>query len=218
MFSILSVFAAIGRSIVTRRDDLPSPTASDGRDTIGRREPAAGPLALEWRVSLATRWLANPASEPRGNLRLENGRVKGEHPVPRAPSSAPRTVRCPEPIGHEPFAIRHMPAMIARLWSGKTSAAKAEEYLEYVRMTGVKDYTKTPGNQGVRILRRIAGDQAEFMVLSMWDSLEAIQGFAGPDYEKAVYYPEDRKYLEHLDPEVSHFEVVLDTAATTTKT
>ena len=33
---------------------------------------------------------------------------------------------------------------------------------------------------------------------------DAIKAFAGPDYEKAVYYPEDSNYLLALDPRVSH--------------
>jgi heme-degrading monooxygenase HmoA len=191
MFQIFDSIMAIGRQIRQNSDDMTRPAAPLGRTG----EAVPGPLALEWRATLATRWGANSASDSRWKLRLENGNVGGAVDfAPRAPRSEPRGG-----------------SMIARLWRGQTSAAKAQEYLEYLRVTGVEDYTKTPGNRGVRILRRISGDKAEFLVLSAWDSLEAIQGFAGSDYQKAVYYPEDRKYLTHLDPEVSHFDVVLDT-------
>ena len=212
MFPILSTLAAIGRRIVTKHDDLSrsGPAARGGEQY--RSVPKAGVLELEWRVSLADRWLAGSASDSRRNPRTQSDGVTGEQHLPhRAPRPMPTNDRRPEPTRHTPFAIRHMSRMIARLWGGKTSAAKAEEYLEYLRMTGVMDFGKTPGNRGVLVLRRIAGDQAEFLVMSMWDSLEAIKGFAGPDYEKAVYYPEDRKYLKHLEPEVSHYEVVLGT-------
>jgi hypothetical protein len=43
----------------------------------------------------------------------------------------------------------------------------------------------------------------------LWDSIEAIKKFAGPNIEKAVYYPEDVKYLLELEPHVKHFEVLL---------
>ena len=33
------------------------------------------------------------------------------------------------------------------------------------------------------------------MVISLWDSVKLIKAFAGPDYQKAGYYPEDRKFL-----------------------
>jgi len=45
--------------------------------------------------------------------------------------------------------------------------------------------------------------------VSLWDSFESIQAFAGPDYEKAVYYPEDRKFLLRLEPGVTHYEVLM---------
>ena len=34
-----------------------------------------------------------------------------------------------------------------------------------------------------------------------------IKAFAGPEYEKAVYYPKDKKFLLELDPNVTHYEV-----------
>ena len=45
--------------------------------------------------------------------------------------------------------------------------------------------------------------------LPLWDSFESIKAFAGPEYEKAVYYPEDKKFLLKLDPRVTHFEVLV---------
>ena len=102
--------------------------------------------------------------------------------------------------------------MIARTWLGKTPAHRSDEYLGYLKKTGVKTCRSTPGNRGVVVLRRIVGDQAEFWFISVWDSEEAIRRFAGPQIEKAVYYPEDRDFLLELPPEVSHFEVaVLET-------
>jgi len=44
--------------------------------------------------------------------------------------------------------------------------------------------------------------------LSRWDSYDAIRAFAGPEYEKAVYYPEDERYLLQLDLHVTHYEVL----------
>jgi hypothetical protein len=45
------------------------------------------------------------------------------------------------------------------------------------------------------------------LLISLWDSLEAIHNSAGPDLAKAVYYPEDRVFLLHLDPGVTHYNV-----------
>jgi len=101
-------------------------------------------------------------------------------------------------------------AMIARVWKGATRAERAQEYLEYLKRTGVADCRRTPGNRGVSVLSRIVDDRAEFLFTSNWDSWEAIRRFAGPEPEKAVYYPEDRAFLLHLEPNVEHYEVTLD--------
>jgi len=98
--------------------------------------------------------------------------------------------------------------MIARLWHGRTQAARADEYFEYLRRTGLEEYSKTEGNRGVYVLRRIEGDRADFILVSLWDSLDAIRRFSGPDIEKAVYYPEDRDFLEELEPNVRHYDVL----------
>lgn len=98
--------------------------------------------------------------------------------------------------------------MIARIWRGRTPSVKADEYLEYLKKTGLKDVCSTTGNQGVYILRRIKDGEAEFLFLSIWDSMAAIKHFAGDDYEKARYYPEDKNFLLEMEPVVSHYEIL----------
>jgi len=98
--------------------------------------------------------------------------------------------------------------MIARLWHGVTPARRGEEYAGYVAETGVRQARGTPGNAGVLVLRRVAGDQAEFLFASFWDSLESVRRFAGADLERAVYFPRDREFLQALEPTVAHYEVV----------
>lgn len=75
---------------------------------------------------------------------------------------------------------------------------------------GVEDYSSTPGNRGVQVLRRTRGGQAEFLLISFWESIDAIKRFAGPDIEKAVYYPEDKQFLVELEPTVKHYDVLLN--------
>ncbi len=98
--------------------------------------------------------------------------------------------------------------MIARAWHGVTPAAKADEYMDYLNRTGIPDYKATPGNRGVYVLRRIEGDQAHFLLISLWDSYDAIRQFAGDDIEKAHYYPADTEFLLELEPTVTHYEVL----------
>ena len=99
-------------------------------------------------------------------------------------------------------------AMIARMWHGRVPLAKADAYTAYVEATGLADYRATPGNRGAWLLRRDAGAVAHFTTLTFWDSVAAIVAFAGDDYERARYYPEDDAYLLEREPHVRHFAVV----------
>ena len=98
--------------------------------------------------------------------------------------------------------------MIARSWGGATRAEDGDAYLEYLHRTGFAEYRATPGNRGVLALRRVAGDRAEFLLLTLWESEEAIRRFAGDDIARAVFYPEDERYLVARDERVWHYEVV----------
>jgi heme-degrading monooxygenase HmoA len=98
--------------------------------------------------------------------------------------------------------------VIARMWHGVTVAEKADEYLDYLNETGVPDYRETEGNRGVYVLRRIEGDEVHFLTVSFWGSIEEIKAFAGPDPEKARYYPEDEEFLLEFEPRVKHYDVV----------
>ncbi len=98
--------------------------------------------------------------------------------------------------------------MIARIWRGTTLKTKADEYFHYMKKTGLKDLASTSGNRGVYALRRDKDSRSEFLIVSLWDSLDAIRRFAGRDIEKPVYYPKDRKYLLKLERKVVHYQVL----------
>lgn len=97
--------------------------------------------------------------------------------------------------------------MIARTWHGVTKAADADAYDAYLHRTGVHECRATPGNLGVYVLRRLDGERAHFLFVSLWESYDAIRAFAGADPERAVYFPEDRRFLLELEPQVTHYDV-----------
>ena len=99
--------------------------------------------------------------------------------------------------------------MIARTWHGVVPEAKADAYLDYLNRTGVPGYRATPGNRGVHVLRRTEDGRTHFLLLSLWESWDAIRAFAGDDLDRARYYPEDREYLLELEPTVTHYEVAV---------
>jgi heme-degrading monooxygenase HmoA len=108
--------------------------------------------------------------------------------------------------------------MIARIWHGVTRTADADRYARYIEETGLRAQAETPGNMGSFILRRPADGadgesrDTEFVVLSLWESLDAIRRFAGETPETAVFYPEDDAYLVRRDLTVQHYEVAAKTA------
>ncbi len=98
--------------------------------------------------------------------------------------------------------------MIARIWKGVAERSKADVFLDYMMKTGVRDFRLKEGNRGVYVLRRNGKRRVEFLMISLWDSVNAIRKFAGEEIERASYYPEDEKLLIRLEPKVKHFEVL----------
>jgi len=97
--------------------------------------------------------------------------------------------------------------VIARTWRGWTMREDADAYLEYLRETGLKEYRATPGNRGAWVLRRDDGERTEILTLSFWDSLDAVRVFAGDEVDRAVFYPEDDRYLVDREPTVRHYRL-----------
>ena len=98
--------------------------------------------------------------------------------------------------------------MIARIWRGWTSAEDADAYVDYLEQTGIPAYKATRGNLDAFILRRADADRTEFLTVSFWESLDSIKAFAGESIERAVFYPEDDRFLVDRETVVTHFELV----------
>lgn len=95
--------------------------------------------------------------------------------------------------------------VILRRWTGRIRTADAVPYLAYVARTGAMDYAATPGNLGFRLASRDLGDgTTEVVTLSWWRSMEAIRRFAGGDAGRALYYPEDDRFLIERPERVEH--------------
>jgi heme-degrading monooxygenase HmoA len=95
--------------------------------------------------------------------------------------------------------------MVARVWHGRTPAAKAEEYRQYLFDAGIKKIASLPGNRGVQMMSAKTEEEGEFMVISFWDSIEAIKGYAGPNYTQVHDLPRDEEFLIDPERQVRHF-------------
>ena len=57
------------------------------------------------------------------------------------------------------------------------------------------------------LYRDLDDDRTEVVTVSLWESRQAIEGFAGEDIQKAVFYPDDDRFLVERDLKVKHYEV-----------
>lgn len=97
--------------------------------------------------------------------------------------------------------------MIARIWHGKTKVEDYDTYTEFVKEIAIPDYSKTAGFINLSFLRNIKDNEGHFTLITYWENLEVIKNFAGEDFEKAKYYPEDDYFLLEFEENVEHFEV-----------
>jgi heme-degrading monooxygenase HmoA len=95
--------------------------------------------------------------------------------------------------------------MIARLWRGTAADRRnADAYVRHLKTNVVPELKSIAGYREVRLLRR----EHEFLVITFWDSMEAVRRFAGADPDRAVVEPEACAVLVDYDDFVRHYEVV----------
>jgi heme-degrading monooxygenase HmoA len=102
--------------------------------------------------------------------------------------------------------------MIVREWRGRASALNADAYPRHFREKVAPELRKIPGFVGAHLARRQLGDQIEFLVLTRWQSMEAIRGFAGAEPDKAVVEPGAVAALVEFDATVQHYLVIDEVA------
>ena len=69
--------------------------------------------------------------------------------------------------------------MVARIWHGRTPAAKADEYRQYLFDVGIKKIASLPGNRGVQMMVAKTAEQGDFTVISYWDLDRSDQRLCG---------------------------------------
>ncbi len=97
--------------------------------------------------------------------------------------------------------------MIARIWHGKTKIEYSETYKKIIIERDIPDYRKTKGFVKLTFLKRVDKEYTYFKLITFWQDLEIIKNFTGPDFEEAVAYKEDEKYLIDFPGRVLHYEV-----------
>ncbi|PRY11298.1 hypothetical protein CLV24_11193 [Pontibacter ummariensis] len=76
--------------------------------------------------------------------------------------------------------------MIARYWTGQVKPEEANNYTKYLQEELFPKMALLEGFQGASIMRRELSHAVDFLIISNWSSMEAIQKFAGEHLTVAV--------------------------------
>jgi heme-degrading monooxygenase HmoA len=100
--------------------------------------------------------------------------------------------------------------MIIREWRGRANPATATAYPRHFHEKVVPELREVPGFAGAQLGRREIDGKTEFLVLTRWQSMNAIRAFAGIEVDKAVVEPGAVAALTDFDANVRHYEVIED--------
>jgi heme-degrading monooxygenase HmoA len=98
--------------------------------------------------------------------------------------------------------------MIIREWRGRASPDNMDAYPAHFTTHVLPELRNVPGFLGAHLSRRRHGDLVEFLVLTRWESLDAVKAFAGDDIGRAVVEPRAVAALVEFDPRVQHYDVL----------
>jgi heme-degrading monooxygenase HmoA len=101
--------------------------------------------------------------------------------------------------------------MVLRTWNALArSQQDADAYAEHLRTTVFPHLHTIDGHLGAYLLQRGSDATVGIQVITVWESIEAVQAFAGTDTGVAMVEPEARRLLVNFDERVTHYDVVLD--------
>ena len=96
---------------------------------------------------------------------------------------------------------------IMRLWHGEVAIEKADEYERFMIERAAPDYGSVDGLIKLYFQRRNEDAIAHFLLITLWESLEAVAKFAGSEPELAKYYPEDDGFLLEKEEYTTMYDV-----------
>jgi hypothetical protein len=103
---------------------------------------------------------------------------------------------------------------IARIWRGRTTRARADEYQAYLYEHGIRPLEEKA--LGVELLRDDRETESEFVTISYWESVEAMSRFAGPDPRRIHHLERDPEFLLEVPQGVQVLQIVTRAGATAT--
>ena len=98
--------------------------------------------------------------------------------------------------------------MISRQWRGLAHPKRAHDYIKHLRTETFPALREIPGFVDASILSRPFGAGIEFLIITKWDSIDALAKFSGSDPEAAVVPAKAAEMMIEYDRRARHFEVV----------
>jgi hypothetical protein len=101
---------------------------------------------------------------------------------------------------------------IARIWRGRITSVKADEYARYLYEHGVRPLEEKA--LGVQMLREDRTGESEFVTISYWESVDAMSRFTGDDPRRIHHLERDAEFLIELPSGVQILEIVASSGRT----
>ena len=98
--------------------------------------------------------------------------------------------------------------MIARHWTGLTKSSHADQYEAHLRSETLPSLKAIAGFVDMVVLKRDVPLGVEFLVITTWESMDAIVGFAGNQVERAVVPRVVQDMMVAYDRTVRHYDVI----------
>ena len=99
--------------------------------------------------------------------------------------------------------------MIVRVWNGVALEHNADMYRRHFEETVAPKLKDIRGFLGYTVLERNERGRIEFVVITRWESMDAIRAFAGKMPDKAVVEAEVRPFLEEFEEYVTHYVIAM---------
>jgi hypothetical protein len=104
------------------------------------------------------------------------------------------------------MSTRNANPTIARIWRGRTTRERADEYAGYLYEVGIKPLEEKA--LGVQLFREDRETESEFITISYWESVEAMSRFTGGDPNKIHHLGRDEEFLIELPESVQVLRIV----------
>ena len=97
--------------------------------------------------------------------------------------------------------------MIARQWQGIAKSSEAQRYIHHLREDTFPALARLEGFVSASILQRTVPTGEEFLIVTVWEALDAIKHFAGEDPEVAVVPAAVQAMMVAYDKVVRHYTI-----------